>query len=251
MSRVTNHRDGQEDIREAFGGVLARATRRTQRPARHGRGAAGAPRREGRRGDARRQARGGLTKRRPTREAASRAMQPASASRPERACRAAERRRSLLAQSNSGALRTRHRCLAWEAAVDAQPTRTRTSSGSEASLVQRAASERETERAPAERGSRLAYGEPDETMTAVNAARPTMDGESLWPRLAGLPLVIEACEYERLHAVLAYEFERITTHVRLVGAGAHGVGEDGSGFREGGTAPHETRPSLHLEGEWT
>src|SRR5687768_11839516 len=50
----------------------------------------------------------------------------------------------------------------------------------------------ETERAPAERGGRLAYGEPDETMTAVNAASPTINGESLWPRLAGLPLVIEA-----------------------------------------------------------
>src|SRR5919106_1463075 len=48
---------------------------------------------------------------------------------------------------------------------------------------------------------------PDETMTAVNPASPTMNGESLWPRLAGLPLVIEACEYDRLHAVLAYEFE--------------------------------------------
>ena len=56
-----------------------------------------------------------------------------------------------------------------------------------------------------------------------------MNGESLWPRLAGLPLVIEACEYERLHAVLAYEFERITTHVRLVGAGADGLGEDDVG----------------------
>src|SRR5215204_6128760 len=70
-----------------------------------------------------------------------------------------------------------------------------------------------------------------------------MNGESLWPRLAGLPLVIEACEYERLHAVLAYEFERITTHVRLVGAGADGLGEDVSVFREAGTALHETRPS--------
>ena len=78
-----------------------------------------------------------------------------------------------------------------------------------------------------------------------------MNGESLWPRLAGLPLVIEACEYERLHAVLAYEFERITTHVRLVGAGADGLGEDVSVFREDGTALHETRPSLPLEGEWT
>ena len=32
-----------------------------------------------------------------------------------------------------------------------------------------------------------------------------MKGESLWPRFAALPLVIEACEYERLHAVLAYQ----------------------------------------------
>ncbi len=78
-----------------------------------------------------------------------------------------------------------------------------------------------------------------------------MNGESLWPRLAGLPLVIEACEYERLHAVLAHEFERITTHVRLVGAGVDGLGEDISVFREDGTALHETRPALPLEGEWT
>jgi hypothetical protein len=78
-----------------------------------------------------------------------------------------------------------------------------------------------------------------------------MNGESLWPRLAGLPLVIEACEYDRMHAVLAYQFERITTHVRLVGAGADGLGEDVSVFREDGTALHETRPPLPLEGEWT
>src|SRR6266536_3487154 len=58
--------------------------------------------------------------------------------------------------------------------------------------------------------------EPGETMVAKNAGRALMKGESLWPRLARLSLVIEACGYERLHAVLAYEFERITTHVRLV-----------------------------------
>jgi L-alanine-DL-glutamate epimerase-like enolase superfamily enzyme len=78
-----------------------------------------------------------------------------------------------------------------------------------------------------------------------------MEVESLWPRLAGLPLVIEGCEYERLHAVLAYEFERITTHVLLAGAGAEGIGEDVSVFREDGTALHETRPGLPLQGEWT
>jgi hypothetical protein len=78
-----------------------------------------------------------------------------------------------------------------------------------------------------------------------------MKGESLWPRLADLPLVIEACEYERLHAVLTNEFERITTHVRLVGGGTDGLGEDVSIFREDGTSLHETRPALGLEGEWT
>jgi hypothetical protein len=39
--------------------------------------------------------------------------------------------------------------------------------------------------------------------------------------------------------------------VRLVGAGADGLGEDVSVFREDGTALHETRPSPALEGEWT
>ena len=88
-------------------------------------------------------------------------------------------------------------------------------------------------------------------MRAVKPPSPPMNGESLWPRVAGLPLVIDACEYDRLHAVLAYEFERITTHVRLVGAGADGLGEDVSVFREDGTALHEKRPSLPLAGEWT
>lgn len=74
---------------------------------------------------------------------------------------------------------------------------------------------------------------------------------SLWPRLAELPLVIEACEYDRLHAVLTDDFDRITTHVRLIGAGADGLGEDVSIFREDGTSLHETRPALGLEGEWT
>lgn len=74
---------------------------------------------------------------------------------------------------------------------------------------------------------------------------------SLWPRLAELPLVIEACEYDRLQAVLTDDFDRITMHVRLVGAGADGLGEDVSIFREDGTSLHETRPALGLEGEWT
>jgi L-alanine-DL-glutamate epimerase-like enolase superfamily enzyme len=78
-----------------------------------------------------------------------------------------------------------------------------------------------------------------------------MKGGSLWPRLASLPLVIETCEYERMRAVLAYDFERFTTHVRLVGAGVDGLGEDVSVSREDGTTLHETRPALALAGEWT
>src|SRR3954463_12396854 len=75
--------------------------------------------------------------------------------------------------------------------------------------------------------------------------------QSLWPRIAELPLVVEACEYDRLNAVLSGEFERITTHVRLVGEGTDGLGEDVSVYQENGTALHETRPALGLEGEWT
>jgi hypothetical protein len=78
-----------------------------------------------------------------------------------------------------------------------------------------------------------------------------MDSDSLWPRLAGLPLVIEACEFDRLNSVLAHEFERVTTHVRLAGGGTDGLGEDVSVHIEDGTSLHERRPSLPLEGEWT
>jgi hypothetical protein len=85
-------------------------------------------------------------------------------------------------------------------------------------------------------------------MVAMNAGSATMRGESLWPRLAGLPLVIAACEYERLHAVLAHEFQRVTTHLRLVGAGADGLGEDVSVHVEDGSSLHETRPALPLAG---
>ncbi len=75
--------------------------------------------------------------------------------------------------------------------------------------------------------------------------------ESLWPRLSELPLVIESCEYDRLHAVLTHEFQRVTTQVRLVGAGADGLGEDVSVHVEDGTSLHETQPTLPLAGEWT
>ncbi len=49
--------------------------------------------------------------------------------------------------------------------------------------------------------------------------------ESVWPRLAELPLVLESCQYDRLHAILAHEFERVTTHALhdLLGLEPHPV----------------------------
>jgi hypothetical protein len=91
----------------------------------------------------------------------------------------------------------------------------------------------------------------DETPAPVTPGSATVDGGSLWPRLAGLALVVERCEYDRLHAVLAHEFQRVTTHVRLIGAGADGLGEDVSVHVEDGTSLHETQPTLPLAGEWT
>jgi L-alanine-DL-glutamate epimerase-like enolase superfamily enzyme len=75
--------------------------------------------------------------------------------------------------------------------------------------------------------------------------------ESLWPQLADLPLIVESCEYERLHAVFPDEFERVTTHVRLAGGGADGLGEDISVHTEDGSSLHETQPAHPLAGEWT
>jgi hypothetical protein len=85
----------------------------------------------------------------------------------------------------------------------------------------------------------------------MSAGSPSVGSESLWPRLAQLPLVIEACEYDRLHALLAFDFDRTTTQVRLAGAGTDGLGEDVAVFAEDGTTLHEARPALRLEGEWT
>jgi len=88
-------------------------------------------------------------------------------------------------------------------------------------------------------------------MVAMTAQDTPLNGESLWPRLAGLPLVIEACEFERLNATLTHDFERITTQVRLIGAGADGLGEDVSVHEEDGNSLHEARPELPITGEWT
>jgi L-alanine-DL-glutamate epimerase-like enolase superfamily enzyme len=74
--------------------------------------------------------------------------------------------------------------------------------------------------------------------------------ESLWTRIADLPLVVESHALERL-AVSAGERERVTTHVRLRGRGADGLGEDVGGVPEEHAALVAASDSLPLEGEWT
>jgi hypothetical protein len=72
-----------------------------------------------------------------------------------------------------------------------------------------------------------------------------------WSRLSGLPLTVESCAYERLEARAAYDTVRVTTRIRLRGAGAEGVGEDVSPFGDEAPTLHAARPRLALAGEWT
>jgi hypothetical protein len=72
-----------------------------------------------------------------------------------------------------------------------------------------------------------------------------------WGLLADLPLTIESYELERLSALAAFDFKRITTQVRLIGGGADGLGEDVSPFQDESSTLHVLGPVLPLAGEWT
>jgi hypothetical protein len=72
-----------------------------------------------------------------------------------------------------------------------------------------------------------------------------------WSRLSALPLTVESCEYERLERRMVHDFVRVTTKIRLRGAGAEGVSEDVSPFRDDAVTLHGARPRLALAGEWT
>jgi L-alanine-DL-glutamate epimerase-like enolase superfamily enzyme len=72
--------------------------------------------------------------------------------------------------------------------------------------------------------------------------------ESLWNRIADLPLIIESHALERLEAPASAE--RMTTLVRLRGAGADGVGEE-IGPAEDHDALVAAAPGLPLAGDWT
>jgi L-alanine-DL-glutamate epimerase-like enolase superfamily enzyme len=72
-----------------------------------------------------------------------------------------------------------------------------------------------------------------------------------WSLLGSLPVVVESYAFERRSAKMAYDFERVTTVVRLRGEGSEGLGEDVSPFEGEDDTLHVARPALPLAGEWT
>jgi hypothetical protein len=74
---------------------------------------------------------------------------------------------------------------------------------------------------------------------------------SPWDRLSALPVLVESYELERLSARLSYGFERVTTRIRLLGAGTDGLGEDVSPYEGEDDSLHAAGPVLPLAGEWT
>ena len=75
--------------------------------------------------------------------------------------------------------------------------------------------------------------------------------QSLWPRLADLPLVIDGYELEGLTTEMAGGRVRLTIQIRLLGAAHDGLGEDISPFPDDPDALRNAPASLPLAGEWT
>jgi hypothetical protein len=78
-----------------------------------------------------------------------------------------------------------------------------------------------------------------------------VNDRTLEDRLAALPVVVEAYELDRLSARVGYGFERVTTRIRMLGAGAEGHGEDVSPYEGEDDTLHVAGPVLPLAGEWT
>jgi L-alanine-DL-glutamate epimerase-like enolase superfamily enzyme len=74
---------------------------------------------------------------------------------------------------------------------------------------------------------------------------------STYAQLADLPLTIEGCDFERLERQVSSEFTRVTTLVRLRGAGEEGVGEDVTYNGQDHEWLASDGQTLPLVGEWT
>jgi L-alanine-DL-glutamate epimerase-like enolase superfamily enzyme len=74
---------------------------------------------------------------------------------------------------------------------------------------------------------------------------------SLPDALARLPLHIEGYELERLQRDVSSDFTRVSTHIRLQGAGEEGIGEDVTYDAEDQDALQEAGAIQPLDGKWT
>jgi L-alanine-DL-glutamate epimerase-like enolase superfamily enzyme len=74
---------------------------------------------------------------------------------------------------------------------------------------------------------------------------------STWERVADLPLTIEDYALERLQRDVSSAFTRVSTVIRLRGAGTDGVGEDVSYDADDQGALQAAGPALPLAGTWT
>jgi L-alanine-DL-glutamate epimerase-like enolase superfamily enzyme len=75
--------------------------------------------------------------------------------------------------------------------------------------------------------------------------------DSLWTKLADLPLTIEDYALERLERDVSSDFHRVSTVIRVRGAGHDGVGEDVSYEQEDQAALQNAGTIQPLAGEWT
>ena len=75
--------------------------------------------------------------------------------------------------------------------------------------------------------------------------------QSHWSQIAELSFVVDGYELESLAVDESSGYERVSTHFRLRGGGADGLGEDIWPFAEDQEALLSAGPSLPLAGEWT
>ena len=75
--------------------------------------------------------------------------------------------------------------------------------------------------------------------------------ESLWKRLADLPLQVDGYALERLEKPVTRGFTRVTTVVHLQAGGEEGLGEDVTWYAEHHDREQQAGAVLPLAGEWT
>jgi L-alanine-DL-glutamate epimerase-like enolase superfamily enzyme len=75
--------------------------------------------------------------------------------------------------------------------------------------------------------------------------------ESLWKRIADLSVEVGGYRLERLEADVTRDFTRVTTLVRLAGAGEEGLGEDVTWYTEAHDREQAAGPNRPLAGMWT